>query len=390
MGHHHNHGHDHQECHQDLSEEPIRLPGSPFWNVFKRFGRDEMIALVINTVGTTIIGLFAVPLALLAFVGPVIEKVGFFPAHIKEAIELYRSTPKNHRRSLWSYLKKAIKNGSVSLFEDLLIHDPLYILLFLALSLYPGIPVWLIAAVSFIAAIVAVSWLEVTWHEIRYWLFQWKLKRAGFGKDSYFEARFFLHSDGEETKELIGKLREGLKLSDPKELEYCDTYFANTLPKFSGRSPILRLRERALGTCDVQTPSQKSQTVQIVYARTQEEQEKKVDQFRFFLIAKEKFYYRLRDPMPKTIAEIGNPKVEALLKADKEYKQVVFRRTLMHDETKKLLVTIDEPTKETHHCVIEIKVRNNPNLLIGAMRFVMTEFPATQTTMPKSELSFFE
>lgn len=349
-----------------------------------------MIALVINTVGTTIIGLFAVPLALLAFVGPVIEKIGFFPAHIKEAIELYRSTPKNHRRSLWSYLKKAMKNGSVSLFEDLLIHDPLYVLLFLGLSLYPGIPVWLIAAASFIAAIVTVAWLEVAWHEVRYRLFQWKLKRAGFGKDSYFEARFFLHSDGEKTKELIEKLREGLKLSDPKELEYCDTYFTNTLPKFSGRVPILRLRERTLGNCDAQTASKKNQTVQIVYARAQEEQEKKVDQFRFFLISKEKFYYRLNEPMPKTIEEIRNSKVKNLLKAKEEHKQVIFRRTLMHDETKKLLLTIDEPTKETHHCVIEIKARNNPNLLISAMRFVMTEFPATQTTMPKSELSFFE
>lgn len=388
---HHHHGHEHhEECHQDLSEEPIRLPGSPFWNVFKRFGRDEMIALVINTVGTTIIGLFAVPLALLAFVGPVIEKIGFFPAHIKEAVELYRSTPKNHRRSLWSYLKKAMKNGSVSLFEDLLIHDPLYILLFVALSIYPGIPVWLIAAVSFIAAIIAVSWLEVTWHEIRYRLFQWKLKRAGFGKDSYFEARFFLHSDGEETKELVEKLREGLKLSEPKELEYRDTYFTNHFPKFSGRVPILRLRERTLGNCDAQTVSKKNQTVQIVYARAQEEQEKKVDQFRFFLISKEKFYYRLSATMPQTIGEIRNSKIETLLKAGKEHKRVVFRRTLMRDESKKLLVTVDAPTNENHHCVIEIKARDNPNLLISAMRFVMTEFPATQTTMPKSELSFFE
>ena len=154
--------------------------------------------------------------------------------------------------------------------------------------------------------------------------------------------------------------------------------------------PILRLRERTLANGDDPKIRGKNRTVQIVYARAQEEQEKKFDQFRFFLIQKEKFYYRVGEPMPTSIEEIKNSDIQKLLKAEEEYKQVVFCRTLTRDESKELLVTVDAPTKENSHCVIELKARNNQNLLISAMRFIMTELPATQTTMPKSELSFFE
>lgn len=401
MGHHHGHSHGEKECQQqDLSGEPIRLPGSPFWNVFKRFGLDEMIALAINTIGTTIIGMFAVPMALLAFVGPVIEKIGFFPAHIVEAFKLHRSIPKERRRSLGHYLWKAIKSGSVSLVEDLLVHDPLYILLFLGLSLYPGIPIWLITICSFLAAVVVVAWLEVAWNESRYWFFRRKAQKVGFDKDKYFETRFFLDVPIEGVPTIIEKMRAGLKLSIDDTLEYRDTYFLNDLPKFSGRSPVLRLRERALGASDRRwqvlkhkphlQAAGKMQTIQMVYARAYEEQEKRLDQFRFFLIRKEKFYFLLDYLMPAGLESIQESRVRGLLKsAGKPYKQVAFRRVVMRDDSKDLLVTVDAPSNTEHHCVIELKVRTKTYLLVQAMRFVMTALPVTQTTMPKSELTFF-
>ncbi len=395
--HHHGHTHDDEGCAQDLDKDPIRIPGSPFWNVFKRFGRDEMIALAISTVGTTIIALFAVPVAVLAFVGPVIEKVGFFPAHIKEALGFYRSAPKEHRRNLWFYLRRALKNSAVSLIEDVLIHDPLYIILFLILSLYPGIPVWLIATFSFLAAVVAVAWLEVTWHEVRYRLFQRKARRAGFKKGSYLESRFLLNLTSSSAKEIVEKLQIGLKLTPNEKRVYHDTYFRNELPSFSGRYPVLRLRERTLGNCDSPTVSdkehlqevQRMQTIQMVYSRPQEEQEKQHDQFRFFPIRKEKFYFYLNYPMPEKMADIKEAKVREILRAGELSKQIIFHRTVMRDESKELLVTVDTPLNDETCCVIELKVYDNAYLLIHAMRFVMTEFPATQTTIPKSELAFF-
>src|SRR5437868_2011220 len=105
-------------------EKPILLPGNPIWNVFKRFGRDEFIALTINTIGTVIMSFFTQSILLLSVTGPVIEKIGFFPAYLWEAITTYRTTPKKQRKNLTHYLKQAVKRGSVSLAEDICVHDP--------------------------------------------------------------------------------------------------------------------------------------------------------------------------------------------------------------------------------------------------------------------------
>src|SRR3989338_65255 len=267
----------------------IRLPGSPFWNVFKRFGRDEAIALVISVVGTMIAGLFTSSILVLAFVGPIIEKIGFFPAHIYEAVTLYRNTPIVGRKPFLSYLLKAFKGGSVSLVEDIVVHDPVYIGLFVLLSLYPGIPVWLIVAVSFVVAVGIVSSLEVGLTEARYMLFKKKIFGAGFKIDSYREARFFVRS-GNQAEAIIKKLETGFGLTVFEHLEYYDIYFENRLPQFSGRIPIVRLRRRTLCSHAYKKAQRfekmfstgNIQTVQIVYIRPQEENMKRLDQFRFF------------------------------------------------------------------------------------------------------------
>jgi len=43
---------------KELSEEHICVPGSPFWNVLKRFGLDELVAMVINVSATFIVSIF--------------------------------------------------------------------------------------------------------------------------------------------------------------------------------------------------------------------------------------------------------------------------------------------------------------------------------------------
>lgn len=376
--------------------DPIRLPGSPFWNVFKRFGRDEMIALLLNVAGTTIASFFTVSAVLLAFIGPVIEKIGFFPAHIYGAVSLYRALPSGQRKGLSTYFWRAVKGGSVSLVEDILLHDPIYVLLFLGLSIYPGIPVWLVVSFSFLVAVVAVSCIEVGVTEIRYALFRRRMLKAGFGVDSYFEARFYIES-GNYALPLIERLQAGLGMKFGEDREYYDTYFENDLPNFAGRSPVVRLRHRTLGQCDRKRvedlariiSADQMQTVQVVYIRSSEAQERALDQFRFFLNRKEKFYYLINDDMPDLVSEIKNEAVRQILRAGRPQKKVSFRRSVLLDETKLLLATVDTSLENGEGCIVEFKVRTNTELLLRAMRFLMMEFPVTQTTRTKAELALF-
>ena len=82
------------------AEKPIKIPGHPFWNVFKRFGRDEFIALITNLVGTFIVYTFWSNPLLLALAGPILEKIGFFPAHFYEGWVVYKTSPPHKRKSL--------------------------------------------------------------------------------------------------------------------------------------------------------------------------------------------------------------------------------------------------------------------------------------------------
>ena len=138
-----------------LAEEPIKIPQNPFWEVFRRFGRDEAIAMIINVIGTLIISFFTAIPILLSVAGPVIEKIGFFPANFIEARKIYKTTPKNQRKHLFHYIKKAMKRSFTSLTEDILVHDPLYIFfMFFGIIIYPVIPVWILAVISFILAVI--------------------------------------------------------------------------------------------------------------------------------------------------------------------------------------------------------------------------------------------
>lgn len=375
----------------------IRLPGSPFWNVFKRFGRDEMIALAINVAGTTLISFMTSSALLLAFVGPLVEKIGFFPAHLHEAIKQYRAIQKQERKRFLSYFTRAVKNGSVSLIEDILVHDPLYVLLFLSLSLYPGIPLWLMTSFSFLAAVVAVAWLEVGVTETRYAILKRRMKKADFGIESYSEARFFIQSRAE-REVILARLQSELGLKIIGDLDYHDRYFENKLSSFSGRAPVVRLRRRTLGPRAQERIARFArmvstghmQTVQVVYTRPQEEVVAQFDQFRFFPVRKDKFYWFIDDDkMPDSLDKLPK-KILRLIRAGNQYKELFFRRTILLDDAETLYAAIDTPLGDEANCIIELKIRKNPDVLLQAMRFVMTEFPVRHTTRTKSELPFFK
>lgn len=385
----------HDTLKERADREPIRLPGSPYWNVFKRFGRDEMVALAISVVATLAFSVFTTSVLILAVAGPVLEKIGFFPTHLWEASSLYRATPLPERLPFSQYLKSALKNGSLSLLEDVAVHDPLYIALFLWLSLYPGIPLWLIASFSFLVAVAAVAGLEVTWTELRYAYFKRRFRSAGFSIDSYREARFYIRS-GQRADAVIEKLKQDFGLREIERLEYHDVYFENRLPRFSGRAPVVRLRRRTAGKSSRQWQGLSNmaktgymQSLQVVYTRPQEESSGRLDQFRFFSVRKDKLYFPIDDErMPESLDELAAP-WRKLLRAGKEFKRVTFERTILLDPTDTLYAAVDRLPDGRDGCIIELKIRTDMALFLAAMRFVMMEFPATHTTRQKTQLELF-
>ncbi len=355
---------------------PIQLPTNPFWDVFTRFGRDEMIAMGINVAGTAGIEalLNTFPMAsgdaLLALAGPIVEKVGFFPAHLKEAWDEYKGTPKAHRQSFSHYTTKAFREGGKSLLEDVVVHDPLYIgLMYAGLKLYPETPAWMLATTSFVAAVVAVAGLEVGWTELAYRQHKQKLQKMGFEQENYYETRFLIDK-GQDQERLLQDVSRKFRLPLEQRGDYHDTYYPSRLKTYSGRTPKLRLRTRALN-------EEQMETLQVVYTRAAEIPSRQPEQFRYFPARKEKLYLRTRKEQV----------LEKLRNGDESH-EIRFTRRLVRDPAT-LLVAADEVQNgaERPFYVVEVKVRENVAMLKEAMRYVMQEFPVLQTTRGKADLT---
>lgn len=365
---------------ENLSQRPITIPGSPFWNVLRRFGRDEVIAMGINVLGTAVTGFFSASAALLSVIGPIVEKIGFFPAHFVEAWKIHRTTPEAQRQSLGHYIKRAVRGGAVSLAEDVLVHDPVYIvLMYLGLSAYKGTPAWILSAVSFVIAVIAVAFIEVGITEARYLIFKWRAKRAGFEVEKYYESRFLVDAvfDPDQAMKLIS---EQFDLDTAYEMVYNDTYFDNTLPEYSDRTAKFRLRKRTDETGAF------VRSAQIVYTRAAEVCEDKFEQARFFPIKKEKIYFEL-DSIPSVPVEM-DPEAGAF--ADKyvdgdKAQSLAFSRMVSYNKV--LLVSADRIRGSRDFYLLEVKVYKDIEALVKAMRFVMRELPVLQTTHGKLELT---
>ena len=357
---------------------PIRVPRNPFWEVARRFGRDESIAMVINVAVTAIVAFLTGNPLFLALAGPIAEKLGFFPAHFHDAYKVYKTTPERIRKPLAHYNKKAVRGGMKSLLEDILIHDPFYILfMYVGITMYPETPAWIMAAVSFIVAVVIVAVLEVAYTETCYLLFRRKMKRIGFSVEDYYEARFVVSAEIDPAAAL-NKIADVLKLSKLESREYNDTYIDAALPDYAGRHGTVRLRERTEGAGTMKT-------VQIVYTRASEQSKNKLDQYRYFLIKKQKLYHTLDQPAEK-IADIDDFEVRnylASVTSENTFK-VNFTRVSVRDDD--LLVTVDAVKTDEPVFILEIKTYKNLRMLISAMRYVMEELPLVLTTAGKRDI----
>jgi hypothetical protein len=371
---------------QELAKQPIILPGSPFWEVFKHFGRDEAIAGVTNVIGTAAMtaGLGHVAWdpaweqRILAITGPVIEKIGFFIGNGTDAYELYKTTPQERRDSFWHYAGYAAKRGGASLAKDVAFHDPLYAVSMLyALQKYPEVPAWMVAAASFLGAVIAVAAGEVAFDELRYKAVKRNLSREGFSKDEYYESRFFIRPD-QEPAAVLDRLAGRFQLPICMSVRYRDVYFKSTLPQYSGRSSHVRLRDR------VMADGSHKPSAQITFSRTAEMPTE--DQYRYYPHKKEKFYFGLAQPA-HSIGELPSG-LRAFLgkKAGEQLADISFERTLAYHPDH-LLVAMDVVKMPEPFYVVEVKVRKDAQRLKEAMRYVMTEFPVIQTTYRKVELS---
>ncbi|MBI4440993.1 hypothetical protein HY639_02390 [Candidatus Woesearchaeota archaeon] len=380
--------HVHPQWVRTIAAQPIIVPPNPFWDVFRRFGRDEAIAMVINVLGTIatqyLLPLFALSVAAenaaLAVVGPVIEKLGFFPGHFKEAWDVYTTTPVRDRGTLWSHVKRAFKGSGKSLLEDVLVHDPVYIILMYLGLHYSHAPVYLLAMASFITAVFIVAGLEVGVTECLYHSRKKRLKKIGFDLESYLEARFLLSRE-QKPLEVLTDIARHFKLPLRETAHYHDQYIDTTLSPYSGRIPHVRLRRR------VMNKGHEVKSVQIVYTRSSQVGKGELEQFRYFPVQKDKFYFLLEQEMPRAVKDIQNQKVRKFMSrvTKKKRKNVHFTRMMVRNPTT-LLVSVDAVSKLPVY-VLEVKVRNDVKLLKEAMRYIMLHFPVTQTTYKKVEMT---
>ena len=250
--------------------------------------------------------------------------------------------------------------------------------MFSGLYFYPQTPAWILALSSFIIAVFIVSILEVTATEIRYFLFLSKFKRAGCRVENYYEARFLIKTD-KNSKEIMSKMSNKFNLSDFNPINYHDLYFETKFPSFSGRKPLLRVRNSS------SKPWGSRKSIQLVYIRPSESVLKDPDQYRYFPIKKDKVYYTLNS-IPKSFSQIKNKKIFYLLKKyvnEKSAKSLKFTRFGARND--ELLVSLDK-VDDKNYLVAELKVYSDVNLLIEAMRFMMKEFTVIQTTQNKCEI----
>lgn len=372
-----------------LEREPIVLPASPFWEVLRTFGRDELIALVINTASTAVIaGLSTNPL-LISVTGPVVEKLGFFVAHFQQAGSAYLTTAKRNRKSPWSYLKTAFTHGLASLAKDVAVHDPLYtVLMYLGLVSLAMVPAWILAISSFILAVAAVMVGEVAVNEVRYLWLGWQLRKAGFKRESYFESRFYVKKV--DSKRILADFAAKFNLHKHAKGNYHDRYFETNLKNYNGRKPILRLRQRGKETGGMM------QTVQVVYTRVSEWAKRKPRQFNYYLTRKDKFWSLISGDMSWKIGDItdGGLRNWCGKRTGGEHHDVFFTREVVRDP-KTILVSVDQVSlpNQQHFTVIEIKAHTDTRsrqLLVEAMRYTMLRYEAVQTTHSKSTLTVRE
>jgi hypothetical protein len=366
---------------QAIHAEPIALPENPYLSVYKRFGRDELIALSVNLAGTAFAEYVMRKMDLspaqraLAFsiAGPFVEKIGFFPAHIWDAYRARRAVAPHMRRPFRSYLSEHLAEGKKSLIEDVTMHDPIYALLLGGTKwVAPDTPAIPASFVSFMVAAAGVGVISVAKDEYRHRRYKARLVAEGFGEEFYFESRFVIRSNSD-AQALTERLAEQFALHKRKRAQYTDNYFESTAPNLSGRRSHVRIRDRKMDD------GKHHRTAQIVFSRASE-LAKQNEQFRYFPQRKEKMYCSI--PAGMSAKEFGGTFSKA---AGTLMRTVSFTRSMAYEGD--LLMAVDVVEAGNPFYLLELKTFGDPVKLKEAMKYVMNEFPVQQTTYNKHDLA---
>ncbi|HCR81093.1 MAG: hypothetical protein UY13_C0002G0387 [Candidatus Pacebacteria bacterium GW2011_GWB1_47_8] len=360
---------------QTLNEQPILLPESPFWQILRDFGRDELVALGINTAGVFALSMVSDNSVFISLVGPVLEKIGFFTASSKKAFDVYRTTPPVERKKKNEYVTDALRTGFPNFLKDLVAADPLYMgLLLLELKQFPETPAWMLSVIAFMISVGGVSAAEVSLKEALYKMQTHRLMRRGFSLEKQLESRFIVKEINSEH--ILAELADYFQLGEIHTGTYHDIYFQPSLKYYNGRQPQLRLRKR-FENGEAVGPEE----IQLIYNRASELKRRKPEQYNYFPVARDKFQRVLDDESRQYLQEMT-------LSSEKQ--EVTVTRAYAHIPKKMLISTDQVENGQNPYTVIEVKSfrteKDAVSQMIMAMRHIMSHYHVIQTTHSKQSL----
>ena len=374
---------------EKLAHKPIVMPEHPYVASLKDFGGDELLAGIIDIGATALVAATADPEwrnYVLPFVGPVFEKFVFLGRHAVKAWQIYQTVPTKIKQPFSFYLRQGIKDGTDNLIKDVMFHDPMYIaFMALGLSHFPKVPPFMLSALSYGVAVLAVSGIDVAKEEFNFRRKKKSMRKIGFKAEKFYESRFYIRSD-KNPNEVAELLRKEFSLGKGATSVYTDTYFETKLQSFNGKKPKARFRSRKT-IDDPNIIADGLNSLQIVYSRARENKTS-LDQVRYFVLEKEKIIYPI-DREAHCINEINGDLRKFLdhsVAPEPYYSNVCFERTNWAGP--ELAMYTDKIKHERPFYLIELKVWKDLKLLQKAMRFLMVECPivSIQTTYGKREI----
>lgn len=351
--------------------KPLFLPDHRLVESWKGFGVDSLIAGWVNGVGTYLTeqlpmeGFSEVQKNLLLSVaGPIFEKFGFFPRHILLAVQHWKRSLPEERKSFMNYAKQVLKWGGLSIIKDATLHDPLHGALTYTWLQHDwgNLPPSVISFFSFLIALCGVLLIELWYDETKYIYFKHLLEQAKFHLESYHESRLIMTKQIH-TEEVFALLWEQASFDELSLRKYSDTYYPTKRELYGGRYVDLRTRERM---CLDQQDTPTERSTQIVFTKPKKEVTKGLDQYNYFTIKKDKRYRKEHDIQG----------LEQYIQSGDELRYVTFERAIARD-TAWLLAAVDRMS--TGECLIELKVHpGKQHILIQAVKDLQDTFGGLQ------------
>lgn len=308
------------ETAKHLSDEElaklIQLPPKVFQELLQEFGRDEVIALVINVLATSATNALGVGGLLLAASGPLAEKAGLFLYPSLRQYLTQKNLPSEERVSLLQNLAKIWDEGRATLARDVFLHDPIYTaLLLLELQKLPDLPVELLSAIAFTISIISTVGIEIAGRELLYHLQLEQFKRQGFVLEELYESRVLLLAHPSEAQKILQEVQQEFGFPHKVEANYLDTYYEEKSGQNGRKS---KLRHRIRTEVNQAGSSSESASVQMVFEKLTK------DDRGFFPTSKDKLRLVAGDPRYETYLEE--------LQKNEPIKQIACTRWYMQTE----------------------------------------------------------